>query len=239
MTERCKGCEVCGPLPTRAPQFAIVAHGQPGNPSALQPELEALAARVSTLLPFPVAGATLACPRSLSALKGVGAIYPLFMAGGWFVNSEMPRRLKAAGVEGYQLLRPFGLDKGLPALGARLADAAARNAGINPAKATLVVVGHGSGKGPAAADSARAFAAAMPHGFARLEMAFIEEPPFIADLTIEGPAVCLPFFATNGAHTTGDIPDAWAKLGAPGPIAPPIGTVGQVAELIAATLRAA
>lgn len=238
MIERCAGCN-CGPIPVTSPKFAIVAHGQPGNPGALQPELEALAAEVSEHLPQPVAGATLACPRSLAALDGVKAVYPMFMAGGWFVNSEMPRRLKLSGIEGYAVLSPFGTDASLPVLGAALAEDTARAAGIDPADATLVVVGHGSSKSRASANGTRAFAEALPHGFARVATAFIEEAPFLADLQIEGPAVCLPFFATNGGHTTEDIPQAWAAIGAPGPIAAPIGTTEGVAALIAKTLSAA
>lgn len=231
---RCEGC-TCGDR-IAAPAAAIIAHGQPGDPGALQPDLDAVAARVSAQLGRPVAGATLACPRSLAALRGVARVYPLFMAGGWFVNSEMPRRLTAQGVSGYRVTPPLGLDPALPALGARLAAQTAEAVGIDPAAATLVVVGHGSSKSSASADSTRDFAAALSGGFARVVTAFLEEPPFLADLALDGPAVCLPFFATNGSHTTEDIPAAWAALGAPGPIAPAIGTTEPIPALIAATL---
>ena len=43
---RCEGC-ACGPLPVIGARFAVIAHGQPGDPGALQPALESLAARVS------------------------------------------------------------------------------------------------------------------------------------------------------------------------------------------------
>lgn len=234
---RCEGC-ACGPLPVIGARFAVIAHGQPGDPGALQPALESLAARVSARLGAAVAGATLACPRSLSALRGVQAVYPLFMAGGWFVNSEMPRRLRAAGVEGYGVLPPLGADAALPALGARLARDAARAAGIDPAGATLVVVGHGSSKSSASADATRAFAAAIPHGFARVLTGFLEEAPFLHDLAPDGPAVCLPFFATNGSHMTCDIPEGWQRIGAPGPVTPAIGTTDPIPALIAAALHA-
>lgn len=220
----CEGCRCVAaraPLETAAdsgPVAAILAHGQPGDPGALQPELEALAAQVQALLPgWRIHGATLACKRSLAALHGVGLVYPHFMADGWFVRSETPRRL---------------------ALGAAVARETAAAAGINPATATLVVVGHGSGKSRAPARAARAFAEALAPaaGFATVTVGFIEEPPFLADVLPEGPAVCLPFFATGGEHVTADIPQGWRGQG---PIAPPIGTTGGVAALIAATLRAA
>ena len=47
---RCQGCRCAtgaAPVEAAAPPFAaIVAHGQPGDPGALQPELEALAALI-------------------------------------------------------------------------------------------------------------------------------------------------------------------------------------------------
>lgn len=241
----CAGCRCAiGRAPVEAapdegPAAAILAHGQPGDPGALQPELEALAAQVQALLPgWRIHGATLACKRSLAALRGVGLVYPHFMADGWFVRSETPRRLALAGVEGVRLTAPLGLDPGLPALGATVARKTAAAAGIDPATATLVVVGHGSGKSRAPARATQDFARALAPaaGFAAVTVGFIEEPPFLADVIPEGPAVCLPFFATGGGHVTGDIPQGWRGQG---PVAPPIGTAAGVAALIAATLREA
>lgn len=239
----CQGCRCAtgaGPVePAARPFAAIVAHGQPGDPGALQPELEALAARVQALMPgWAVRGATLACRRSLSALDGVQLVFPQFMADGWFVRSETPRRLAEAGVEGARLIAPLGLDPELPAIGARIARDAARRAGIDPAQATLVVVGHGSKGSRASANSTRAFAQALPGGagFAQVTTAFIEEAPFLDDVVPDGPAVCLPFFATNGGHTTEDIPQGWRGRG---PIAPPIGMNDAIPDLIAAALQQA
>lgn len=222
-------------------EAAIVAHGQPGDPAPLQRDLEALAGRVGALLPgWRVHGATLADAGSLARLGAVRLVYPLFMAEGWFTRTEMPRRLKAAGVEGFATLRPLGLDPGLPAIGAALAREAAAAAGIDPAGATLVVAGHGSQVSRGSERATRAFAAALEgQGWARIECGFIEEAPLLHELRVERPAVCLPFFATAASHTTGDIPEAWQALGSPGPIAPPVGTAAAVPALIAAALRAA
>lgn len=239
----CEGCRCAtgaGTVePARPPFAAVVAHGQPGDPGALQPELEALAAAVQALMPgWTVRGATLACRRSLSALAGVQLIYPQFMADGWFVRSETPRRLAEAGVDGARMVAPLGLDPEMPAIGARVARDAAQAARIDPSRATLVVVGHGSKGSRASANSTRAFAEALPDGagFAHVTAAFIEEAPFLSDVVPKGPAVCLPFFATNGGHTTEDIPQGWHGHG---PIAPPIGTTGDIPRLIAAALRKA
>lgn len=222
-------------------EAAIVAHGQPGDPAPLQRDLEALAARVQPLLPgWRVHGATLADAESLTRLRGVRLVYPLFMAEGWFTRSEMPRRLMAAGVEGYATLRPLGLDPGLPDVGAALAAQAAAAAGLDLAATTLVVAGHGSQVSRGSARATRAFAEALSaRGWARIVVGFVEEAPFLHELRVDGPAVCLPFFATAASHTTEDIPQAWAALGKPGPIAPPVGTADAVPGLIAAALRGA
>ena len=232
--------------------LAIIAHGQPGDPGPMQAWTERLAAQVAALLPgWQVIGATLACEDSLRRLGGagsgevgpggVGLVYPLFMAKGWFTQTEMPRRLRAVGAEGFAMMRPLGLDPGLPAIGARLAREAAAGAGFAPQTARLVVAGHGSGKSRASAEATRAFAAAVAPlaGFVAVDCGFIEEAPFLHDLRPAAPAVCLPFFASPASHTAEDIPEAWATAGNPGPITPPVGTAPEVPALIAAAARAA
>lgn len=218
---------------------AIVAHGQPGDPAPLQAQIETLAARVAALLPgWRVDGATLADPDSLARVRDATVILPLFMADGWFTRSEMPRRLKRAGVEGARILPPFGADPALPGVGMRLAVDAAQASGIDPADATLVIAGHGSSKSSASADATRDFAAsiAAENCFAHVVTGFIEEPPFLRDVSVDGAAVCLPFFATLASHTTQDIPQDWASVGNRGPITAPVGLAEEVPELLAAAL---
>ena len=108
-------------------------------------------------------------------------------------------------------------------------------AGIEPAQATLVVVGHGSQRARASAASTRAFAdvLAAADRFAAVTTAFIEEPPFLSELRPAPPALCLPFFATEAGHTTEDIPAGWREAGAPGPLTAPLGRVPAVAALVA------
>lgn len=219
---------------------AIVAHGQPGDPGPLQADLDALAAQVAPLLPgWRVAGATLAMSDSLTAIRGVELIYPMFMADGWFVQKEMPRRLAAAGVADHAVLPPFGLDPALPGLGARLARQGAQDAGLDPARTVLVVAGHGSQVSRGSARSTNAFAGALAPlaGFARVECGFVEEEPFLADLRPGERAICLPFFATNAGHVREDIPEAWAQTGALGPVLPPLGLASEIPALIAAALE--
>ena len=224
-------------------EAAIIAHGQPGDPAPLQADIDGLAVAVMAELGagWVVHGATLACGCSVRRAARARLVYPLFMAEGWFTRTEMPRRLEMAGARDYRALTPLGLDPALPGLGLEVALAQAEAAGIDPAAATLVVAGHGSQKSRGSANATRAFADVLTEQgrFREVVVGFIEEAPVLGELALDGPAICLPFFATAAGHTTEDIPQAWANLGHPGPIAPPIGTDAAVPALIAAALRAA
>lgn len=222
--------------------IAIVAHGQPGDPGPLQRYVADLAARVDALLPdLCVRGATLACTDSLSQIVTTRLIYPLFMADGWFTQTEMPRRLHAAGVHPAMVADPLGLDPDLPAIGLKVALDAAAMAGLTPADTTLIVAGHGSGRGEAAANACRRFADAIARQgrFARVVTGFIEQQPWLADVArLPGPCLCLPFFATAAVHVTHDIPAAMDKAGMTGPVTPPLGLDPDIAALIARRLSA-
>ncbi|MDO5622020.1 MAG: CbiX/SirB N-terminal domain-containing protein [Paracoccus sp. (in: a-proteobacteria)] len=226
-------------------EAAIIAHGQPGNPAPLQADLEALAAQVQALLPEArVIGATLACPCSLNRAQGAQVVYPLFMAGGWFTRSELPRRLHAAGAADWVQLAPLGQDDALPAIGRRLALEQAAKAGIRPAKARLIVAGHGSSKSDLSATATRAFAdqIAAFGDFARVETGFLEQAPWLSEVLDDPqhrpqPAICLPFFATAASHASDDIPELVMQAQARIALCPPVGTNAEVPALIAAALR--
>ncbi|MCA1296771.1 CbiX/SirB N-terminal domain-containing protein [Stappia indica] len=221
----------------------IVAHGSPKDPEPQERALTALAARVATRVPgLTVRGATLAADGALeAALDGLDAplVYPFFMADGWFTRKQLPRRLAAAGQNGARCLAPFGADPALIDLLVRTALDTARAAGLSPANTTLVLAAHGSGRHSSsdvtAHDSARALSA-RGH-FRQVVTGFIEQPPFLADVTRRaGPALCLPFFSLRAGHVLDDIPGALADAGFDGPVLPPIGLHGDVPGLIAATL---
>ncbi|MDM7255958.1 MAG: CbiX/SirB N-terminal domain-containing protein [Paracoccus sp. (in: a-proteobacteria)] len=219
-------------------EAVIVAHGQPGDPCPQQAAIEALAAQVGARLPeWRVYGATLAAEGALEAVAHPGAlIYPFFMAEGWFTGRELPRRLAKAGAEGAQVLRPFGLD---PALVALMQARAEAGAPATPGDCTLVLAAHGSQRSQTSADSARAMAAQM-RGFRAVVTGFVEQAPYLADAAqVDGPALCLPFFALTADHVTQDIPEALAQAGFSGPLLPPIGAAPEVPALIAAALEAA
>lgn len=224
-------------------EAAIIAHGQPGDPAPLQAQIDDLAVRVAAELGggWVVHGATLACGCSVRRAARAELVYPLFMAEGWFTRSELPRRLGMAGAADYTILQPLGLDPAMPQIGLDLALDSAAAAGIDPAAAELVVVGHGSQKSRGSATATRAFADALAASgrFRGVTCGFIEEEPFFNQLQITGPAICLPFFATTAGHVSEDVPQGWEALGNPGPIAPALGTAAAIPACIAAALTAA
>lgn len=223
----------------------IVSHGSPSAPARPEAAMQGLAGRVAALLPgWLVRGATLAAPGALEAARaavGPGApVYPHFMADGWFVSEELPRRLVACGPLP-PVLSPLGLDPALPGLCLRRAREAAAAAGIDPAGAVLLVAAHGSPSDPRAGAAARAVCAriAATHMFAEVRPGFVDEPPYIAEAArIAGPALCLPLFAGRAGHVLSDLPEALAEAAFAGPVLPPIGLDPEIPALIAASLAA-
>ena len=221
----------------------IVTHGQPGDPDPQQEAVEALAAEVAALLPDArIRGATLAKPGALDrSVDNAVLVYPMFMAEGWFSQSELPRRLAQAGAEMARVLPPFGSDPRLPALCREIVARTAQNQGWTTDETTLLLAAHGSGRSRAPARAAWAMAEALSPGLAQTTCGFIEEAPYLKDAAqnLGARAICLPLFATRAEHVTGDIPEALSTAGFQGALLPPVGAAPEVPRLIAASLRAA
>ncbi len=228
-----------------ATEALIVAHGQPSEPEPPEAETAALAARVAALLPgWRLQGATLAMPGALDdALAATAApplIYPLFMADGWFVASELPRRL---GERSLSICAPLGLDPALPSLAAAEISARAVARGWPLSEVTMVIAAHGSGRSGNAARATRDFAEAMRSllPLAGLRVGFVEQAPSIAAAAVGlgSRAICLPFFAARRGHVIDDVPAALAEARFSGELAEPVGTLPGVPGMIAASFRAA
>jgi sirohydrochlorin ferrochelatase len=171
------------------------------------------------------------------------AVYPLFMADGYFVQ-KVRERVHAAGVTPEpQILPPLGLDPGLPDVLVQEATAAAETKGFDPLKSRLLVVGHGSKLGPASATATRKAAAraALARRFASVTTAFLEEEPFVEDALRASttPTVVAGFFFGDGMHAGEDVPDAIAETAANAIYTGAIGNSPAVAPLIAAAIAAA
>jgi sirohydrochlorin ferrochelatase len=226
----------------------IVAHGAPSDPDPLDREVKELAQRVEALAGgLRVLGATLSKSGSLeTALKDTGPapatlIYPFFMSNGWFVSKELRRRVAATADAQVHYLEPFGLDDSVPALCVMRARQTIEEMGQHARSAVLVLAAHGSQKGPAAADAARAIQERIvaAAAFKEVRLGFVEEAPTIAEAAagLGGlPAVCLPLFATTAGHVLGDIPEQLAEAGFQGKLMAAIGEDEEVARVIAAAL---
>lgn len=185
--------------------------------------------------------------RRLSARRLV--VYPLFMSDGYYVRQAIPERLGIgpAGRDGtgraVRVAAPLGLDETLPGLVADLAARAAARAGLDRSAAHLLLVAHGSSKGPESAAAARRVAARVAAlvPFASVTTAFLEEAPFLDETlrTVPGPVVLLGLFAGEGMHAAEDLPAALARAGRRDAIlADPLIADDRLIERIVAALAA-
>ncbi|MDQ8700818.1 CbiX/SirB N-terminal domain-containing protein [Hyphomicrobium sp. LHD-15] len=228
----------------------LVAHGDRGGTSP-NAALESQAEAVRKLTGLRVFTGVLKGERTIehalaeAATSGAAsiAVYPLFMADGYFVN-KVRERIAAAGLASEpKLLIPLGLDPTLSDVLVNEAIATAEQEGFDPSKSRLLVVGHGSKLGPASASATRKAAAraALARRFASVTTAFLEEDPFLDDAlrVTSAPTVVAGFFFGNGMHAGEDVPEAIAETGANAIYTGAIGNSPAAAPLIAAALSAA
>lgn len=231
-------------LKAQATDALIVAHGQPSDPEPPEAALAALTERVQRHLPeLRLGSATLAngnaLENALETLRPDGLIYPLFMANGYFVRTVLRRRL---GDTPCRILAPLGLDPDLPALAIEVIDEALHAQNLKPEETQILLAAHGSARGQAAADSARAFASRLRdlQPGLRVTAGFVEQEPFLPDLApeIDAPCLCLPFFAMDGDHMKDDVRQGLAEAEFKGQVLPALGLSDGIPELIAAALMA-
>lgn len=170
------------------------------------------------------------------------AVYPFFMADGYFTRKVLPDRITAAGLADVcDVLPPLGLDADLPALILAGAIDAAQRAGYDASPSRLLLVGHGSKWDPASAAATRraASAIAIASPFRDIATAFLEEPPFVADAlaATREPTVVSGFFSGDGMHAGEDIPEAIRDAGSNAVYAGPIGGSPGVADLMRQAIR--
>lgn len=224
--------------------IVIVSHGQPSDPAPAAADLARLASAVAGHLPgWVVRSATLAEPDALDqmvqGLGDSGALYPLFMAGGWFARINLPARLAKAGGKGWQVLEPFGCDPALHDLAAQVVAEALGNQSATQAQVLLAA--HGSFKSAVPSDIARHVAAIIQQKTkaSRVEAAFIDQTPQLSSVAgFNTHSICLPFFAAAGGHVTDDIPAALTAADFKGRILPPLGLDPRVPTIIANSIRA-
>lgn len=228
----------------------LVAHGDRGGASpnaALRAQVEAV--RALTGLATVTAGVLKGDPTLEAALAEAAAsgavriaVYPLFMADGYFMRKVRERVADVAIAPEPSILAPLGLDPALPDILVEEAVAMAPRRGLEPLQSRLLIVGHGSKLGPASANATRKAAAraAITRRFASVTTAFLEEEPFLDDVLAASPAptVVAGFFFGDGMHAGEDVPDAIAETGANAIYTGAIGNSPAIAPLIAAALTA-
>ena len=214
----------------------LISHGSPADPQPQEAWMQALAARVRMWLPgWRVTGTTLALPGALEAAlarQPTALIYPFFMAEGFFTRRQLPKRLADAGMETPRQLSAFGHHPDLPALLARV---------VAAHEGRVLLAAHGSQVSRASASQTEALAESLRQSTGReVVTGYVEEAPFLQDVArMNGPAFCLPLFATRAGHVAQDVPEALDHAGFQGTLLPAIGEHPEAARLIASALAAA
>lgn len=229
----------------------LVAHGERGGDfsnGALHAHAEAV--RAAGGFAAVASGVLNGTPTLEEALAEVAAspagqilVYPFFMADGYFTNRVVPTRIAEAGLAARcRMLRPLGLDPGLPELLLAEALATAAGAGFDPGKSRLLIVGHGSKGARASIRATEEVAArvAVKQRFLSVATAFLEEPAFLDDMLVgrRPPTVVVGFFSGDGLHASEDIPEAIAAMASNAVYTGAIGSKQGVDDLIVAAVLA-
>lgn len=218
-----------------SPAIILVGHGSARQPDSARPIL-ALAEALRRRGPWTEVAATFMKqePKLADALALVSApevvIVPVFAGKGYYTDVLIPREMGLDGPvtrKGGRVLRltqPAGCDPRIPGLMACRADGVVRSAGLDPTRASLLLIAHGSGRPGGAGETPKAIAAAIAamNHFAEVRLAFLEQEPFARDwpelVEGKGQVVVLPLLAAQGTHASHDIPPLFGL--APGETGP-------------------
>lgn len=185
---------------------------------------------------------------ALGAARASGAsriaVYPMFMADGYFTRTVLPDTIAAAGMaELCTVLAPLGLDPLLPELMLRQAVDAAKRFALDPLQTRLLVAAHGSKLGQASFNSTERVASYLKkqQRFALVETAYLEQAPFLDRqlMNEKWPTVISGFFSGDGMHAGEDVPSAITASRAKSHYAGSIGVDPCVAQIIEVAVRAA
>lgn len=145
-------------------------------------------------------------------------VVPFFMGEGYFTRAAIPRRLGLTGAESRvegRVLRycaPVGCDDIFAGVLCAHAERACAASGLEPARTTLVLVGHGNPHSSESSRALRRHASVLGRDgpFEVVETAFIEEEPLLAPV-LRGSAgrdvVAVGVLAGEGKHTVEDVPN--------------------------------
>ncbi len=225
----------------------VVAHGD-GGTDPRDETVRILAERLAKRLDLPVDWATLKRPETFAAAHArLGsaaervAVYPLFMASGWFVRVKLPGLLAETGFSDAEILQVFGLDPRLVDLVEhRLRSIASMQGGREPKDFAIALIAHGSASGDTGSRLAsEAIAADLGYRLGTaLHVGFIEEAPFFSEVIGAGVEIVVGLFVSAGTHALDDVAALVAKTPSVVHHVANVGDDTGVADMVAATLAA-
>ncbi len=163
-------------------------------------------------------------------------IVPFFLDDGYFTRIAIPDRVLPL-VSGSRVVRfcqPVGSHRGIAALLEIRLTRHCEMFGNNPKSLSVLLVGHGSSRGPGRALTLQRHAAALEamRRFGWIRVAYLEEPPFVAEALANsrGHIVAVVGYLLNeGAHATKDLPCLIAaERAARGANWPPVHDLGTI-----------
>lgn len=185
------------------PLLLIAGHGERGG-AGDNARLASIAGKAGDLLAdwYVRHGVLSGSPSIEEALEAAGRrpvlVWPFFMCRGYFVDIALRRRIEAADVD-YDMLPELGSSPLLVETACRMLIANG-----SPVGGHVLVVAHGSGKGPESRLSTERFSRALANadGIGHVSCAFLEEPPFAAGQIAALPSgsALVSLFAGDGLH---------------------------------------
>lgn len=140
-------------------------------------------------------------------------VVPLFMSEGYFVDRILPRELdiRPHSCDEVTITPPVGTHSMMQEVVLHRVRSVTGEANIGT-ETGLAIIGHGTERHAASDASTRMHVEAIRQmgQFTEVKALFLDEPPYVANLTDHFDAsriVVVPFFVADGYHTNTDIPD--------------------------------
>ena len=219
----------------------LIGHGSTILPEAARPLLiHAEVIRQSGRFAEVEAGMLLGEPNAAAALVSLTAavvhVVPFFLDDGYFTRIAIPDLVLRLASPSHvvEFCRPVGLHSGIATLIEGRLVRHCEMFGADPKSLSVLLVGHGSSKDTRRERALYRHAMAIETGgrFGWVRIAFLEEPPFVAEAlaSTRGHAVAVVGYLVNeGAHATNDLPGIIAKERAErGTQWPPVHDLGPI-----------
>jgi sirohydrochlorin cobaltochelatase len=219
----------------------LVGHGSTKLPGAARPLLaHADVIRSSGRFAEVAAGALLGEPDAASVFNALTApvvhVVPCFLEDGYFTRIAIPELLLplASPSRVIRFCHPVGLNDGIAELIEARVTRHCELFGSDPKTLSVLLVGHGSARGPGRARALRHHAARIEarHRFGWVRVAHLEEAPFVPEAlaSTRGHVVAVVgYLANEGMHVTKDLPDLIATERAErGTHWPPVHYLGSI-----------